>query len=244
MQDTKTTSKPFSPLDEAAVQYYKNSPSPENKEALVNEAKGLVYHFVKIYGGGTRTDDLIQTGMVGLLKAINKFDPDKGVKFATYASECIIGEIRHFVRKESSYYTPGCIVGLQNKVNGIIDDCLKKYGTMPCASEIAEQLGVREESVTEIMNAGLVDFSQIETENIKTVRHSTFQLPIEDKLLLEQAFNKLNELQKQVIYLLFYLDLTQIEVASLLGISQRQVSRIKNKCIKLMREETGGYLLN
>ena len=217
--------------------YFKESPCSNNKEALVNEAKGLILHFAKIYGGGCRMDDLLQTGTEGLLKAINNFDINRGVKFSTYASHCIIGEIRHYVRKESSYYTPGCIVGLKNKVNRLIDDSLKQNGVAPDISEIAEMLGVKEESVAEIMSAGLVELSAIETKNIKTVRYESFNLPIEDKIFLAQAFKKLNDIQKKVVHLLFYYDLTQTEVAARLGITQRQVSRIKDKSIVIMRRE-------
>jgi len=224
----------MSPLDTAAY-VYANDPSAVNMERLIECAKGLVYHFARIYGGGMRFDDLSQTGMEGLLKAVKNFDAGYGVRFSTYASHCVIGEIKHFVRKEASYYKPGCITGLQNKVNRFIEESIKNSGVIPRTSEIAEQIGVREESVTEIMSAGLVDFSEIDTDSIKTVRYASFHLPIEDKLFLEHAFKKLTELQKKVIYLLFYRDLSQNEVAVKLGISQRQVSRIKDKSIKAMR---------
>jgi len=224
----------LTPLDMAANIYTKH-PSIENMERVIEGAKGLVYHFAKIYGGGMRFDDLSQTGMEGLLKAVRNFDAGYGVKFSTYASHCIIGEIKHFVRKEASFYKPGCIAGLQNKVNRFIEESIKNSGVIPKAGEIAERFGVREESVTEIMGAGLVDFSEIDTDNIKTVRYASFHLPIEDKLFLEHAFKKLTDLQKKVIYLLFYRDLSQSEVAKKLGISQRQVSRIKDKSIQAMR---------
>ena len=223
-----------SPLDEAA-NLYNASPTEANMERLIENARGLVYHFAKLYGGGCRFDDLAQTGMEGLLKAVKNYCAGHGTKFSTYASHCIIGEIRHFVRKEASFYTPGCIAGLQTRVNRIIDERLKSTGVAPDADEIAGELGVREENVTEIMSAGLVDFSEVDTENIKTVRYASFRLPIEDKLFVEQAFKKLSDLQKKVIYLLFYRDLSQNEVADRLGISQRQVSRIKAKSITEMR---------
>lgn len=227
------------PFDIAADRYFNESPSPENKETLVREAKGLVYHFARLYGSGYHTDDLTQAGTVGLLKAIANYKDGMGASFVTYAGHCILGEIRHYVRKESSYYAPGCVVGLQNKVNFVIDEHLKEYGAAPTAAEIADVLGVRAESVTKIMNAGLVDFSEIDRRGIKTVRHETFRLPIEDKIFLEQAMKKLSEIQKTVVYLLFYYDLTQSEVAKRLGISQRQVSRIKEKSIAVLKDEAG-----
>ena len=221
-------------LDDAATQYF-TSASPENKQALVDSAKGLIFHFANIYGGGCRFDDLIQTGMEGLMKAINNFDPAVGASFATYASHCVIGEIRHFVRKEASFYTPGCIVGLQGKVNQFIDNHMKENGAVPSTALIADKLSVREESVAQIMSAGLVHFDDIEKESIRSSRYQSFQLPIEDKLFLEHALKKLTDLQKRVLYLLFYRDLTQSEVAAYLGISQRQVSRIKDKSIEALR---------
>lgn len=223
-------------LNQSAELYF-SDPSPGHKEALAEAAKGLIYHFARLYGGGFRLDDLTQSGAEGLLKAINNFDPAAGASFATYAGHCIIGEIRHNVRKEASYYTPGSIAGLQGKVNRFIGDYLTRHGEAPSVAEIAENLGVREESVAQIMGAGLVEFEQIDRESIHSSRYRTFQLPIEDRLFLDQAMRKLSDIQKKVIYLLFYYDLTQSEVANRLGLTQRQVSRIKEKSIEAMREE-------
>jgi RNA polymerase sigma-B factor len=230
------------PEDQASLnqtaELYFDDPSPDHKEALAEAAKGLIYHFARLYGGGFRQDDLTQTGAEGLFKAVNNYDPTTGASFSTYASHCIIGEIRHFVRKESSYYTPGSIAGLKGKVNLFIDDYLSRFGEAPSVREIAENLAVKEESVAQIMGAGLVEYDRIDTESIRSSRYRTFQLPIEDKLFLDQAMRKLNDIQKKVIYLLFYYDLTQSEVAKRLGLTQRQVSRIKEKSIETMRGET------
>ena len=223
-------------LNEAADRYF-FEPSRENKEALFASAKGLIIHFAGLYGGGCHFGDLVQSGMEGLLKAAGRFDPDLGASFATFASHCIIGEIRHYVRKEASYYAPGCIVGLQNRVSRFVDDYLALNETFPSTAEVAENLAVKEESVARIMSAGLVNFDEIEKENIRSSRYQAFKLPIEDKLFLEQALKKLNEIQKKVIYMLFYYDLTQSQAAKRLGLTQRQVSRIKEKSIEIMREE-------
>ena len=102
--------------------------SKDEKDKIIHNYKPLVYHFAKIYGGGYCMDDLVQSGMMGLLKAIDRYDNNKGASFTTYASHYIIGEIRHYVRKEAKYYKPGCINGMQKKVDIIIKDYFHRTG--------------------------------------------------------------------------------------------------------------------
>ena len=232
--DKNRKSNKTTALDAAAMKYFADK-SDDNKHDLVEAAKGLVRHFARIYGGGCRLDDLVQSGMEGLMKAINNFKPEMGASFVTYASHCVIGEIRHFARKEASYYTPGCIEGLKAKVHQFTDEYMDGHDTMPSFAEIADALEVREESLSPIMSAGLVSFDKISVDNIKSSHYQSFHLPIEDKLFLELAMKKLDTLQKKVIYSLFFLNLTQSETAEHLNLTQRQVSRIKVKSIETMR---------
>lgn len=88
-------------INSAAEDYFWES-TEERLEELVLSATKLIYHFIKIYGVGNSRDELYQVGVEGLLKAVKHFDPRMGSSFATYAGNCIIGEIRHYVRKEAS----------------------------------------------------------------------------------------------------------------------------------------------
>lgn len=212
---------------------YRESGSKEALDELVRAGQRLVCHFARIYTG-CAGDDAVQAGMEGLLKAVKRFDPDNGASFTTYAGHYVMGEIRHYVRKESSYYRPGSILDLQNRVDKLVEDVLKTTGEPPALSEIAATLNVQEEGIVQAMRAGLVSLDEVDVRQIQCLRYETFKLPIEDRIVLQQAVNKLGELQKKVIYLLFYQDLTQTQAAQRLGISQRKVSRILQKSLAQM----------
>ncbi|MBS3887181.1 MAG: sigma-70 family RNA polymerase sigma factor [Dethiobacter sp.] len=215
---------------------YRQSRSAEDLAEVVVAGRRLVSHFVRIYTGGNG-DDALQAGMEGLLKSVRRYDPEIGAAFSTYAAHCVMGEVRHFVRKETAYYRPGCIQELQFKVDHYVEQVLKETEALPSVEEIAAALNVRKEGVLQAMRAGLVAFEEVDLSKIRTERHETFRLPIEDRLVLQQAFKRLSRLQQKVIYYLFYRDLTQVEAAEKLGISQRQVSRVLHKSLKEMEKD-------
>lgn len=203
-------------------------------------ASGLIRYFAHLYGGQCEIDDLFQIGNLAVLKALKSYDPGKGASFLTYASHCIIGDIRHAVRKQTSYYRPGCIIALQSKVNQFIDEYLQIHGELPAIEIIAHKLHLTADSVQDVMKAGLMNFEEIEEGKIRNSEYVTFQLPIEDKLILYQAIRKLSELQKRVIHMLFYRNMSQQEVADQLGITQKQVSRLKEKSMTVLRNDLAG----
>ena len=223
-------------LDEAAQHYFAH-PDEQTLETLTLAAQKLIRYYAHLYGKGFDREDLTQTGYLGLMKALKQFDAKKDAAFSTYASHCIIGEIRHMVRKQASYYRPGCIVELQGKVDRAIDEYLKENGEAPSVKYIAEQLKVRESAIEEVMKAGLVSFDEIDTSKIHSTEYESFRLPIEDRIVLANAFRKLNELQRKVIQMLFFQDLTQQEVADRTGLTQKKVSRIKKECLERMSED-------
>jgi RNA polymerase sigma-B factor len=213
---------------------YRECGQAELLAEVVQAGERLVCYFVRLYTGG-KDDDAMQVGMIGLLKAARRFDPDVGVSFGTYAGHCVMGEIRHFLRKESSYYKPGSIQDLQNRVDRYVEDVLKEMGEPPEIAEISRVLNVKEEGIIQAMRAGLVSLDEVDVRQIKNLKYESFRLPIEDKVLVEQALEGLNQVQKRVIYYLFYMDLTQTQTAKKLGISQRKVSRILHKSLQHMR---------
>ena len=221
---------------EAAAQLYFLNRDESSRQAVACAATGLIRYYARLYGGACNRDDLLQAGRLGLIKALSQFDPDKSAGFVTYASHCIMGEIRHMVRKEASYYRPGCIAELQFKVEVIVEDYVKSEGETPSIAYIAKKLNVKEESVDEVMKAGLVSFDEIDTDKIHSLAYESFHLPIEDKIVLAQAARKLNDMQSKVINMLFYSNMSQQQVADEMGISQRKVSRIREKSLEIMRE--------
>lgn len=223
-------------LNTAAKRYF--ACKTEEKCALVTElAAPLVWHFASLYGGSCCKDDLFQTGMEGVLKALSTYQEGAGTSFSTWASECIISAIRHYVRKEISYRRPGCIIELQAKVDRIIERTVKEHGEIPTAESIAKELGVTVKSVQEVMRAGLVSIDEIDVSNIKTLQYTSFHLPIEDRIMLHQALGKLSEMQRRVIRALFFGGMTQEQVAKRLGINQRKVSRLKQSGLQVMADD-------
>jgi len=222
-------------LDEAAQLYFVQL-DDDTLKTVMQSAEKLIRYYAHLYGKGCDRDDLTQTGYLGLMKALNNFDQTKEASFATYASHCIMGEIRHLVRKQASYYRPGCIVELQSKVDRVMEEHLRDQGEVPSVSYIAEKLKVRESAILEVMKAGLVSFDEIDTSKIHSTAYESFRLPIEDRILLAQAMKRLSDLQRKVIKMLFFQDLSQQEVADQTGLTQKKVSRIKKESLEKMGE--------
>lgn len=219
-----------------SMQSYCHNPSNENLEKLMEAGTGLIMHFVLLYNGGQANDDYIQAGFEGLLKSIKRFDLERKISFVTYAGHCIIGEIQHLRRKEASFYQPDCISKLQIKADHFIKDRLKRNDTVPSIQELAFHLNVKDDSIQEVMRSGLVPLHDLHIENISSQRHESFHLPIEDRILLTQAFHQLNEIQKKVISLLFFKEMTQQQIAEKLGTNQRKISRLLHAALKKLHE--------
>lgn len=224
-----------SSLDAAAHDYFQDQ-NPDSLRKVSASASDLIHFYVHLYGKGCDKDDLCQTGILGLMKALKGYDSSRGASFTTYASHLIMGEIRHTVRKQASYYRPGCIIDLQFKVDRVVEEYVKLHGDIPSYSYIAQALNVKEESVSEVMKAGLVSFDEIDTSIIRSSSHESFRLPIEDKITLYQAIKKLSELQQKIIGMLFFQDMSQQQVADQMGMSQKKVSRIKERSLVTMYE--------
>jgi len=221
---------------EAAVAAYLEDGSAESLQKVVEAGTKLVNYFVSLYAPGYSRDDLVQSGFEGLLKAIKRYDPERGVAFSTYASHCIMGEIRHFIRKEASFDRPGWAVELQGRVNRFLEEALKESGELPSLGQIADAVNIREEGLLQVMRVGWVSLDEIDVGKIRSQRYESFQLPIEDRIVLKQAVERLSDLQRKVIAMLFFRNMTQNEAAEELGITQRKVSRILHKSLKLLKD--------
>lgn len=222
-------------LEKTAQEYF-NNPCESNLDFLIKNAQSLICCFARRFGLVSIREDLIQAGYEGLLKAINGYDPSKGVRFTTYASHWIIGEIRHEIRQYRRFAYPDFIANVQNKITGVVDEYFKTNGEFPSPSFIAKEINLTEEGIIEAMRAGIVSFDQLQLSKIQSQKHTNFQLPVEDKIILFNALNSITSFQKKVIYWLFFKDKTQEETAKILKTNQRQVSRIKKKGIDNLRK--------
>ncbi len=233
-----STGRANSPEMEQAVLDYLEEQSEERLGAIFEVAQGVVHHFGNLYSGGRVSEDLIQAGYEGLLKAIYRYEPDRGVRFITFASHYIMGEMRHQLRQEASFDRPGWVVDLQSHIYRTAEDLLKKTEEPPTLDAIAEAVNIRKEGVAQALQAGRVSFDELDLKQVRHLRYENFQLPIEDVIVVRQALERLNEIQRRVIYLIFYRDLTQQQVADEMGIGQRQVSRLMHRGLKRL----GDYL--
>ncbi len=221
---------------EEAVVAYRNDRSEEKLKQVIMAGKPLVYHFANIYSGNRYSEDLIQAGYEGLLKALKRFDPGRGVRFVTFASHYIMGEIRHQLRREASFDRPGWVADIQSRIYRVMDDLLQKTGEPPSMEEIAEAVNIRKEGVIQALQAGRVDLETLDLNQFKHLYYENFKLPIEDQIAVRQALKRLNDMQRRVLYLIFYRDLTQQQVAKKMGIGQRKVSRLMHRGLQSMAE--------
>jgi RNA polymerase sigma factor (sigma-70 family) len=220
---------------EIAALYYLQSNSAEDKTAVVKAGEALVNYYASLYSPGRIDEDLKQAGYEGLLKALKRYNPGRGIAFSTYASHCIIGEIRHELRDRGTFRVPEWMKGLQAKIISATEELAQKNSTMPTLKEIARMVNVNEEGIVEAMQAGCVSLDELDLTKVRHIRYESFKLPIEDKIAVQMSIERMDQLQQQVIKLIYYEGLTQEETAKRLGLNQRKVSRLMNKGLDDMR---------
>jgi len=227
-----------------------NKEVPDNKILKYQPLVKVIAN--KFRNSGEPLEDLEQLGYIGLINAINLYNKQREVKFETYASWFISGEIRHYIRdKHQTIRIPHWITELNKKIDEFIVKYREETKQTPPLKKIAKEFNLTEEGVKEVLKArDVVHTVSIDQENrgydcnqypvlekIKNDHYKSFRLPIEDLVALELALNKLKKLQRKVIDYIFIKDLTQNKTAKKLAISQRQVSRIKNEALKTLKKE-------
>ncbi|WP_339146563.1 MULTISPECIES: RNA polymerase sporulation sigma factor SigF [unclassified Sutcliffiella] len=217
----------------------------EARDTIVQKNMRLVWSVVQRFmNRGYEPDDLFQIGCIGLLKSVDKFDLSYDVKFSTYAVPMIIGEIQRFIRDDGSVKVSRSLKEVANKIRKAKDELSKRYGRVPTVNEIAEFLEITAEEVVLAQEAARAPSSIHETvyENDgdpitlldQIADHSEHRWF--DKIALKEAIEELDEREKLIVYLRYYKDQTQTEVAQRLGISQVQVSRLEKKILHQMKD--------
>lgn len=213
------------------------------RDLLVEKNVRLVWSVVQRFiNRGYDPDDLFQIGSIGLIKSIDKFDLSYDVRFSTYAVPMIIGEIQRFIRDDGSVKVSRSLKEIGNKIRKKKDELTKLYGRSPTVNEIAEVLEISSEEVVHAQEASKSPHSIHETvfENDGDPITLLDQIADQetnwfDKISLQEAIRGLNERERLIVYLRYYKDQTQTEVAERLGISQVQVSRLEKKILQEMR---------
>ena len=230
---------------------YKEDGDMEAREQLDMSHLNLVRFLAnKFKNRGEPLDDLIQVGYLGLLKAIDRFDPDRGLEFTTYATPTILGEIkRHFRDKGWSVRIPRRLQELSAKVNQATDTLTTQLQRSPTIQEIADYLDASVDEVLEAMESSSA-YSSVPLEGTGSSENDDAPSVIDrygsednelaftdDRLVIEEALKGFSPREREVIELRFLKGMTQIEIAEQLGISQVQVSRLLRRTLKKIQDK-------
>ncbi|MCM1119150.1 MAG: SigF/SigG family RNA polymerase sporulation sigma factor [bacterium] len=232
----------------------------EAREVLIEKNLGLVHTIVRRFlGRGVEPEDLFQIGTIGLMKAVDKFDLSYDVKFSTYAVPMITGEIKRFLRDDGPVKVSRTLKERALKARTAAARLRGELGREPKLEEIAEETGIEPEDIILAMESEtrvesiyssvyqddgsevyLVDKVAAGRDGCGSVCAGGSQDPEKEQLinhlLLQQLLATLKDQERQLIVLRYYRNRTQTEVASILGISQVQVSRLEKKILTHMRQ--------
>ena len=217
------------------------------REEYIKGNLRLVLSVIKRFtNSNENADDLFQIGCVGLMKAVDNFDPDREVKFSTYAVPMIIGEIRRYLRDNNSIRVSRSLRDTAYKAIYAKENLLKQNMKEPTINEIASEIGISKEDIVYALDAIQNPVSLYEPIFTDGGDALYVMDQISDKknkeenwvehLSLSEAMKKLEEREHEIISLRFFEGKTQMEVAEMIGISQAQVSRLEKNALKVMKE--------
>lgn len=206
----------------------------------VLENEGLVYSIINKCHGYYDKDDLYQVGIIGLIDASKKFDSSMGVKFSTYAYKYILGEVTKYMRENVGLRVSRDVLKLKQSINNTRDLLRQKLSREPTIEELSVFLEIDEKKIQEIdsvtQDVQSLDFCYQEENdslyNSVRVEEQEYNPNILD---LKSEIEKLEPLEKKIIYSRYYNDLTQSETSKELGISQVQVSRKETKILEKLK---------
>lgn len=218
----------------------------EARERFIKGNLRLVLSIIKRFSSSSENaDDLFQIGCIGLIKAIDNFNTDLGVRFSTYAVPMIIGEIRRFLRDNNSIRVSRSLRDTAYKAIYARENLMKKNQKEPTITEVAAEVGISREDIVYALDAIQNPMSLYEP--VYTDGGDTLYVMDQirdkknreenwiDRLSLSDAIGRLGEREREIIVLRFFEGKTQMEVAELIGISQAQVSRLEKSALRLMR---------
>lgn len=230
--------------NEEMIELFKKLQSGDKfaKDDLVNGNLKLVLSILKKYNNRCdNMDDLFQVGCIGLIKAIDNFDLAHEVKFSTYAVPMILGEIRRYLRDNSSVRIARSIKDTAYKALRTKEELTNKLGQEPTVKQIADELNLTELEVgnaLDSMKDAVSMYEPIYNDGGDTIyladqlEDKSDKYPLEVKIALKEAINKLKEKEKYIIYERYVTGKTQLELATEIGISQAQISRLEKSGIE------------
>jgi RNA polymerase sigma-B factor len=236
--------------DKLLLRRYHEQGDLQAREQLIEQYMSLVRSLARRYSyRGEQLEDLVQIGAIGLIKAIDRFDLERGVELTTYATPNIIGEIkRHFRDKGWSVRVPRGLQELNVQLSRLVEQLTVQFGRSPTIPELAQAAGAQEEEVLEALESGRA-YSSLSLsagaggdgedgldplESIGTEEHQ-YEVS-EDRAVLAPGFKALDERERWILQLRFFEGLTQSQIAQQVGISQMHVSRLIRRSLEKIRE--------
>lgn len=231
--------------------HYRETGDEEAREKLVRQYSNLVESIGRRFAGsGEPVEDMVQEGYLGLISALEGFNTDKGVKFSTYATHFIIGQIKHYLRDKGKIIKePAWLQEVNQRMTKVIEQLSQQLGRQPHEAEIASVMKMPEEDVRDMLSTREVfkvssldgeredpGSAQGEAEQARKQKYESAQMPMEEKIVLENAVTRLKEIEQRVIHEYYFQDLNQTEIAKKLNISCNYVSHIlRNSTRKLKK---------
>jgi len=238
--------------NEQLLAAYSRTLRPHIIDQVVRANQPLVHYVLKRFEYADEPyEDLVQVGNLGLLKAIQNFDPSRGARFSTYATSMIDGEVRHHLRDTCLLRQPRWARRLYGQIRETTEELQRSLGRAPTEDEIAKALNIETESLSEVLTYyQRIDLRAWEEEPddetpsidrhvVRSRHYSSFSLPVEDKIALEAAMERLSDFQRKLVELLFYREFTQREVALALGCTTRKVGTELQSALVRLREIMG-----
>src|SRR5213595_2269203 len=237
--------------DKVLLRRYHEHGDLQAREQLSEQYMSLVRSLARRYSyRGEQLDDLVQIGAIGLIKAIDRFDLERGVELTTYATPNIIGEIkRHFRDKGWSVRVPRGLQELNLQLSRLLEELTVQLSRSPTIPELAKAAEVSEEEVLEALESGRAysslslsagpgqdeDGDLDPLESLGTEEHE-YEVS-EDRAILAPGFRVLDDRERTILHLRFFKGLTQSQIAQQVRISQMHVSRLIRRSLEKIREE-------
>jgi len=230
---------------------YARTQDPRTREELIHQFERLAYSIANRFGQrGTENEDLFQVARIGLVKAVDRFDPSTNYRFTTFATPTILGEIKRYFRDHSrSMRVPRSVQDLVVQVARATREMTRSSGRAPTTPELAAKLGVAEERVAEALALEVVSHplsldGEVQSghggEGNGILEHylgteDAGLEQVESRLCVRQLLRHLNERLQRIVELRYLTGLSQREVARRLGLSQMQVSRLERRALTELR---------
>jgi RNA polymerase sigma-B factor len=247
----RQTTRPTATETEALFREYRRAKDPAFRERLIMAHMNLVRFLARKFGNrGEPVDDLIQVGTIGLIHAIDRFDSDRGIRFATYATPTIVGEIKRYFRDRGwAIKVPRRLQEVNLAASKAMDTLTQGLERAPTVREIAAEIGSTEEETLEAMELGHMyelvsldgEMSSDEDDSHTALsdyvgREDEHLEEVQVQSRLQDALSRLPPRERTIVRMRFFEGLPQTEVARRLGISQMHVSRLQHKALDRLRE--------